>query len=215
VISGTLSPIISADPHSDTDGAEPSPTSQDSTADQGGGDLGLEIEVEGAADPTPEQRIAELEAKQKDTHDRLLRALADHENHKKRVKKELDEARTESQSRVLREMLPVVDNLERAVAHANQGSDAQGIIEGVQLVLRQFAQAFERIGVVAIEAKGQPFDPNLHEAVAQLESADQPPGTVVDVLQTGYKIGERLLRPTLAVVSKAPAVPAGEGGAEA
>jgi len=91
------------------------------------------------------------------------------------------------------------------------------MVDGVKLVLRQFAQALERCGVAAVEAKGKAFDPNLHEAVSQMESADHPPGTVVEVLQTGYTIGERLLRPTLAVVSKRPPeeeAPAGGNGSK-
>jgi molecular chaperone GrpE len=169
----------------------------------------VEIEVEGAAAPSSAQLLAEADAKQKETHDRLLRALADNENFKRRMKKELDDARTDASGRILREMLPVVDNLERALAHAEkqQSGDVGGIVEGVRLVLRQFAQAFERCGVTAIDARGKPFDPNLHEAVSQQESSEQPPGTIIEVLQTGYKIGDRLLRPTLSVVSRAPAAP--------
>ncbi len=173
---------------------------------EGSGAFPIEVEVPSVPDPA--ERIAELKAKQKDTHDRLLRALADNENFKRRVKKDIDEAKTDASGKILKEMLPVVDNLERALSHAEkQGADVGGIVEGVRLVLRQFAQAFERIGVTAIDAKGKPFDPNLHEAVSQQESADQPPGTVLEVLQTGYKIGERLLRPTLTVVSRAPSAP--------
>jgi molecular chaperone GrpE len=105
---------------------------------------------------------------------------------------------------VLKEMLPVVDNLERAIEHAGAGGEKNPILEGVQLVLRQFTAAFERLEVNAIDAMGQPFDPNLHEAISQQES-DQPPGTVVQVLQRGYRTGERLLRPALVVVAKAKA----------
>jgi len=100
-------------------------------------------------------------------------------------------------------MLPVVDNLERAIEHAVQSSEEKNpIVEGVQLVLRQFTTAFERLEVTAVEAMGQPFDPNLHEAISQQES-DAAPGTVVQVLQRGYKVGDRLLRPALVVVAKA------------
>ena len=99
-------------------------------------------------------------------------------------------------------MLPVVDNLERAIEHAGGGGEKNPIVEGVQLVLRQFTTAFERLEVTAIDALDQPFDPNLHEAISQQES-DQPPGTVVQVLQRGYKSGDRLLRPALVVVAKA------------
>jgi molecular chaperone GrpE len=103
-------------------------------------------------------------------------------------------------------MLPVVDNLERAIEHATQAG-SNPIVEGVQLVLRQFQTAFERLDVLPVEAQGQPFDPNLHEAISQQES-DQAPGTVVQVLQRGYRSGERLLRPALVVVAKAPAAKA-------
>ena len=149
-----------------------------------------------------EAKIAALEKEKKDNWDRYLRAAADLENARKRQKRELDDARLESKGRVLKEMLPVVDNLERAIEHA--GSEANPIVEGVQLVLRQFQTAFERLDVTPIDAAGQPFDPNLHEAISQQES-DAAPGTVVQVLQRGYRSGDRLLRPALVVVAKAPA----------
>jgi molecular chaperone GrpE len=101
-------------------------------------------------------------------------------------------------------MLPVVDNLERAIEHAASLGDKNPIVEGVQLVLRQFTTAFERLEVTQVEAMGKPFDPNMHEAISQAES-DEPPGTVVQVLQRGYKSGDRLLRPALVVVAKAKA----------
>jgi molecular chaperone GrpE len=154
-----------------------------------------------------EARIAALEKDKKENWDRYLRSAADLENLRKRQKRELDDARLESKGRVLKEMLPVVDNLERAIEHATSQSGSNPIVEGVQLVLRQFMTAFERLDVTPIEAGGQPFDPNLHEAISQQES-DSPPGTVVQVLQRGYKSGDRLLRPALVVVAKARSAPA-------
>lgn len=151
-------------------------------------------------------RIAALEKDKKDNWDRYLRTAADLENLRKRQKREMDDARLESKGKVLKEMLPVVDNLERAIEHATQAAGTNPIVEGVQLVLRQFLTAFERLDVTPIEAGGQPFDPNLHEAISQQES-EQPPGTVVQVLQRGYKSGDRLLRPALVVVAKAKAAP--------
>jgi molecular chaperone GrpE len=159
-----------------------------------------------AKDGGLEARIASLEKEKKDNWDRYLRSAADLENLRKRQKRELDDARLESKGRVLKEMLPVVDNLERAIEHATSQAGTNPIVEGVQLVLRQFVTAFERLDVTPIEAGGQPFDPNLHEAISQAES-DQPPGTVVQVLQRGYKSGERLLRPALVVVAKARTAP--------
>jgi molecular chaperone GrpE len=177
------------------------------------GELPVEVEppeggiAEAQADDTVEVRIAALEKEKKDNWDRYLRAAADLENLRKRQKRELDDARLESKGRVLKEMLPVVDNLERAIEHATSQAGTNPIVEGVQLVLRQFLTAFERLDVTPIEAGGQPFDPNLHEAISQAES-DAPPGTVVQVLQRGYKAGDRLLRPALVVVAKAKSAPA-------
>jgi molecular chaperone GrpE len=154
------------------------------------------------------QKCEELETRQKETYERLLRAAADLDNYRKRARRDVEDARVDSQAKVLKEMLPVIDNLERALDHAAAGedaADARGILEGVTLVLRQFTQAFERCGGKAIEAMHQPFDPNVHEAVGQQETAEHSPGTVVQVLQKGYFIGDRLLRPSLVVVSKAPA----------
>ncbi|HEU5056918.1 MAG TPA: nucleotide exchange factor GrpE [Kofleriaceae bacterium] len=175
-------------------------------AEGGEGEIAIEVEP---PEPGPEQRIAELEARVKEAHDKYLRSAAELDNVRKRTRKEMEDARVDAQSRVLREMLPVIDNLERAVAHAAQSGDgASGVLEGIQLVLRQFAQALERCNVHAVEARGLPFDPNQHEAVSQVVTADAPAGSVVEVMQTGYRIGERLLRPALVVVAKAPPAPA-------
>jgi len=156
-----------------------------------------------------EARIAELEAEKKEYYERLLRSAADMENLRKRTRKEVDDARLDARGKALKEMLPVIDNLDRAVHHAQSASsDAAGIIEGVELVLRQFAQALERCEVRAIDAAGKPFDPNIHEAVSQIESAEHAPGTVVEVLQRGYTLGPRLLRASLVVVASAQSKPA-------
>jgi len=206
---------MSGEPNQD----EPVATSPDET-----GVLPVEVDAP-ASEVTAEaggDKVAELEAKvaglekeKKENWDRYLRAAADLENLRKRQKREADDAKFDAKSRVLKEMLPVVDNLERAIEHAGAGGPPTGsnpIVEGVQLVLRQFTTAFERLDVMAIDAVNQPFDPNLHEAISQAES-DQPAGTVVQVLQRGYKSGDRLLRPSLVVVAKArtSTSPSGEG----
>jgi molecular chaperone GrpE len=177
----------------------------------GSGDGGLLIEVDASDSPAAklaaaETKVATLTQEKKDLWDKFVRAAADLENFRKRTKRDLDDARHDSKTRVLKEMLPVVDNLERAVQHAG-GGDGAAVLEGVKLVLRQFTQAFERLDVKPVEAEGKPFDPNLHEAIGQQES-DLAPGTVVTVLQSGYKLGDKLLRPALVVVAKAKAAPA-------
>jgi molecular chaperone GrpE len=159
-------------------------------------------------DPTAEleAKLAAAEKEKKENWDRYLRAAADLENLRKRQKREIEDAKFETKGKVLKEMLPVVDNLERAIEHATAaagGNEKDPILEGVQLVLRQFMTSFERLDVFPIDAQGQPFDPNLHEAISQLETDEHPPGTVVQVLQRGYRAGDRLLRPSLVVVAKA------------
>ena len=161
-------------------------------------DAGQEAKIDAKIDA----KIAGLEKEKKDNWDRYLRAAADLENLRKRQKREIDDAKLESKRRDLKEMLPVVDNHERAIEHATVQAGTNPIVEGVQLVLRQFLTAFERLEVTPVEAAGQPFDPNLHEAISQQDS-DAPPGTVVQVLQRGYKANDRLLRPALVVVAKA------------
>ncbi len=190
-------------------------------------DAGIAIEVDAptAAEPAsgPEAYVADLEAKlaaaeakEKDIYDRLLRTTADLDNLRKRTRKEIDQAKADARQKTLLEVLPVVDNLERAVAHAGEAADAKAIADGVALVLRQFGQALERMGVTPLEAAGKPFDPNIHEAVSQTASPDHPPGTVVAELQKGYMLGDRLLRPALTVVSTGPGPaeeePAGPNG---
>ncbi|HET9625081.1 MAG TPA: nucleotide exchange factor GrpE [Kofleriaceae bacterium] len=199
---------------------EPTPngdsTASESPADEGAASTNPSAApaADAPADAAPatgpeslETKIAGLEKEKKDNWDRYLRTAADLENLRKRQKRELDDAKLESKGRVLKEMLPVVDNLERAIEHATTQAGSNPIVEGVQLVLRQFLTAFERLDVTPIDAGGQPFDPNLHEAISQQES-DAAPGTVVQVLQRGYKSGDRLLRPALVVVAKAKAAPA-------
>jgi molecular chaperone GrpE len=161
-----------------------------------------------SADPVAEleAKLAAADKEKKENWDRYLRSAADLENLRKRQKRELDETKFETKTKVLKEILPVVDNLERAIEHAGT-VEKSPIVEGVQLVLRQLMTAFERLDVTPIEAMGQPFDPNLHEAISQQES-DAPPGSIVQVLQRGYKSGDRLLRPTLVVVAKPKAEPA-------
>ena len=165
-----------------------------------------------------EAEKAELEKEKKDTWERLLRATADLENYRKRARRDVDDARIDARTKVLRPMLEVIDNLERAVEHAERVDNPEqahiAVLEGVKLVLRQFSQVLERFEVRVVEAVGQPFDPNLHEAISQIESAEHPSGSVVSSPQKGYTIGERLLRPSLVVVAKAPPAPANDAPAE-
>lgn len=204
--------------------AAPPPSEATAVEDTGGDAANESADVpEESAESQPKddsaERIAELEAanakleqEKTDNWNRYLRATADVENVRKRGRRDAEDARVQARSKVLKEMLPVIDNLERALEHAERGGAESGadggIIEGVKLVMRQFSQALDRCEVSEVEAVGKPFDPNVHEAISQIETADHPSGTVVQALQKGYKIGARLLRPSLVVVAKTPAIPA-------
>jgi molecular chaperone GrpE len=153
-----------------------------------------------------EARITVLAKEKSENWDRYLRTAADLENLRRRQKREMEDVRLESLSEVLREILPVADSLERVIDHATAQPGTHPLVEGVQLVLRQFLTALERLDVTQIGVAGQPFNPNLHEAISQQET-NGPSGMVVQVLQRGYKSGDRLLQPALVVVSKAKIAP--------
>jgi molecular chaperone GrpE len=170
----------------------------------------VEVEAPAEAPPAPaaEDRVAVLEKEKKELHERLLRTAADFDNFRKRSRKELDDARAKAREDVLREMLPVVDNLERALAASETAAGAAGIVDGVKLVLRQFASALDRFEVKGFTSVGEAFDPARHEAIAQVATADAQPGTVVAEMQKGYLMGTRLLRPAMVAVARPPEAPA-------
>lgn len=146
-----------------------------------------------------EARNAEREAREK-----LAAALAESENFRKRVTREKNEALKFANEPVLKEILPVFDNLERALQY--RGDTAATVVEGVQITLRQFMHVLQKVGLERVESSpGTPFDPHVHEAVAQVESADVAPNTIAEVLQGGFTYHERLLRPAMVSVAKAPA----------
>jgi molecular chaperone GrpE len=162
-------------------------------------------------DEDPAARVAALEAElakareqARQSHERWLRERADLENLKKRAARERAETVKFANESVFRDLLPIVDNLERAVAHAEGGGDGQPLVEGVALVLKSLLDVLERHGVKRIEAKGAPFDPAQHEAMAHVESAEHEPNAVIEEHQAGYRLQERLLRPALVSVAKAP-----------
>jgi molecular chaperone GrpE len=154
-----------------------------------------------------EAALAAAQAEIAELKDRHLRLAADFENARRRGIKDREEASLFGHQNVVKDLLASVDNLERAIDHARQGGEGsqEGLLEGVELVLREIQSVLARHGVVPIEAHGQPFDPALHEAMAQLPDGSVPANTVVQVFQPGYQLRGRLLRPARVVVSKAPA----------
>ena len=174
----------------------------DGAGANGAGPQGPEHELPPAS---PEDRAAALAIERDEMKDRMLRVAADFENWKKRARKEQTDAVNSAREAVLRDILEVVDNLERAAgAQASGVVDGAAVMKGVSLVLRLFQQKLERYEVKPFEVTGQPFDPRVHEAVSRIESADVPSGAVAAELQKGYRIGERLLRPALVSVSTGP-----------
>jgi molecular chaperone GrpE len=180
---------------------------------------GVAVAVEPPADPEALQREVEALRAQvelstakgretmerlKDTHERLLRAAADLDNYKKRAAKEREEVQKFGIEKVLKDILPVVDGLDRALAAAPPDDP---LAEGVRLVRASLEQALARHGVVAYSAMGEKFDPALHEALMQIPSADEPPGTVVLEHARGFKLHGRLLRPAMVGVAVEPPSP--------
>jgi molecular chaperone GrpE len=138
--------------------------------------------------------------------DRYVRLYAEFENYKKRTGRETDEFRKYANEKVLKEMLPVLDNLERAIVHVKEAPEegVAKLLEGVELIRKQFADVLARFDVTPIPARDKPFDPQVHQAVSQQETPGVPDGTVVEELQRGFFYKERVLRPAMVVVARSP-----------
>jgi molecular chaperone GrpE len=149
-------------------------------------------------------RAEKAELERGEFKDLLLRTRADFENYQKRMHRDLAQERRYAHGLLAGELLPVLDNLERATAAAQQAGETGPLVQGVALVHTLLLNVFKHHGVSPIEALGKPFDPNLHQAVMQQATAEAPPGTVVQVIEQGYTIHERVLRPARVVVSVAP-----------
>jgi molecular chaperone GrpE len=161
-----------------------------------------------AATVTPEQ-LDELKARaaKADEHwDRLLRTTADFDNFKKRAAREKQEAIKFANEGLLQKLVPLLDNFEMALAASQQPRTeaVQSLQTGIQMVYQQLKNVLTESGLEEVEALGKPFDPNLHEAVSQKESAEAPEGQVLQQLRRGYKLRDRLLRPASVVVAKKP-----------
>ncbi|MBU1182906.1 MAG: nucleotide exchange factor GrpE [Proteobacteria bacterium] len=162
------------------------------------------------ADPLKEleEKVTNKELEAKQTYDRFLRVSAEFENYKKRSAREMIEFRKYANESLITELLTVVDNIERAISTSSSDDQANScIIEGVSLTLKEILKVFDNFGVTPIESLCKTFDPNFHQAVMQEESEEHPDNTVIAELQKGYMIHDRLLRPSMVVVSKLKATP--------
>jgi molecular chaperone GrpE len=153
--------------------------------------------------------IQEKDTEIAELKDKYLRVLADSENARKRIRQQSEESVRIQKEALLRELLPSIDNLERAVDAARGGGNGKSIVEGVELVLRSMHELLRNQGVTQISALGQIFDPSRHEAVGHIESSAHQPNTVVEEFNRGYQIGDRTLRPARVTVAK-PAQPEGD-----
>ena len=170
------------------------------------------IKIEGAESQSvsiPSKELEQLKAaaaKADENWDRFLRAAAELENYRKRIAREKEELTRFTSERVVAALLPVLDNLERALDIAQkQGTENSQLLEGILQVHSQFRRTLVEFGLQEVAGDaGHPFDPNSHEAVGHMESAEHPEGHVIEQLQRGYKLADRLLRPARVVVSKGP-----------
>jgi molecular chaperone GrpE len=151
--------------------------------------------------PSPLEEAKQETARMKD---QLLRTAADFDNFRKRTRREAVEAERKGREDLLRDLLPVFDNLERATSHTDKATDVQSVAEGIRMVIRQFEDTLSKLGIERIATVGKAFDPSVHEAIQQMETNDHPAGTVAAEIQGGYRTSDRLIRPALVVVAKPP-----------
>ena len=169
---------------------------------------GAPAEGEPTPDSTPPEGEADaLKAERDRFREQLMRTAADFDNFRKRTKRDLEEAKQRGRDDLIRELLPVFDNLERANQSAEVATDVRSVIDGVRMVLKMFEDTAERIGLTRVKTIGERFDPNAHEALQQVDSAEHAPGTIVAEIAAGYRVGERLVRPAMVVVARKPAEP--------
>ena len=165
---------------------------------------GMAAAEPGAAAPeaAPSDPLAQMTAERNKLKDQLLRTAADFDNYRKRARKDVEDAARRGREDTLRELLPVADNLERAIAAGANAREIEGVVEGVRMVHKLFIDSLERIGVSRVPSIGERFDPMVHEAIQQVETDEHPPGTVVAELMPGYRLGDKLVRAAMVAVAK-------------
>jgi len=161
-------------------------------------DLGPELELRG---DVLEDELSSALAEAAELKDRVLRTQAEFDNFRKRIAREREDERKRASERLVGEVLPVIDNLERAIEHTTAGGDLKHLLAGVEAVHTQLVGVLGKEGVEVIDPFGEPFDPTQHQAMSQREDAEVFEGTVVDVFQKGYVMGGRVVRPAMVVVS--------------
>jgi molecular chaperone GrpE len=151
-----------------------------------------------------QHELEETRTKSEDNWNKLLRAQADLENHRKRSRREIENAHKYAIERFVTELLPVKDSLELGLTHTGEQADAQKLHEGMALTLKMLSQVMEKFNIEEVSPQGQPFDPERHQAMTVQENAELAPNSVISVMQKGYVLNGRLLRPAMVIVSKKP-----------
>ena len=162
--------------------------------------------AEGGAPSTPQAQIDDLQLRLEQAKEQALRALADTQNARRRAEKDAESAHKFALDKFCNALLPVVDNLERAqqAAGASEDEAVKSILQGVELTHKSFIDVLNKFNLEQVNPLGEPFDPQFHQAITMLENPDAEPNSVLDVMQTGYTLNGRLIRPAMVVVSKAP-----------
>jgi molecular chaperone GrpE len=158
-----------------------------------------------AADPVAEARAETAKMKEA-----WMRSAADFDNFRKRSRRELEDARKGGREEILKDLLPVFDNLERGIQSAQQAPDVKAVTDGLQMIIKQFESTLGKMGISKVGTVGKSFDPGIHEAIQQVETSDHPAGTVVAEVQPGYMAGEKLIRAAMVVVAKPKAAESAE-----
>lgn len=164
-------------------------------------------DAEGEGEGGTEDRLQELEALAEERRDQALRAQAELENQRRRFERELENAHKYAMEKFASEMLEVSDSLEMGLQAARESKDVERIIEGAELTLKNLNKVFEKFGIHSEDPTGQRFDPERHQAMSMQEDPENPPNTVVATMQKGFLLQDRVLRPAMVVVSKAPTSP--------
>ncbi|MFD1953380.1 nucleotide exchange factor GrpE [Paenibacillus thailandensis] len=183
--------------------AEAAQAAAEEAAEANAAEAAVEQEgVETAEQQQPEDsRYAELEKLAEENQQRYLRAQADFDNYRRRTLKEKEELSAYASMKLITQLLPIVDNFERALTAAPQGGESESFVKGVDMIFRQLSQTLEQEGLKPIQSVGEPFNPEYHQAIMQVESEEHEEGIVVEEVQKGYMLKERVLRPAMVKVS--------------
>ncbi|MFO0674964.1 MAG: nucleotide exchange factor GrpE [Polyangiaceae bacterium] len=211
---GQKNPSAAPPPSGTSDVNDPAapPASKRSVVPPSRGD-GMDAPAEAKADGTEAPAadvdpLAAATAEAARLKDMWMRTAADFDNFRKRARREVEDAKKSGKEDFLREVLPVFDNLERAVQSAQRATDVSAVSQGLSMVLKQLEGTLVKVGIAKVATIGSAFDPSVHEAIQQLETDEHAPGTVIAEIQPGYVQGDRLIRAAMVVVAKAKAAPA-------